>query len=123
MHIPESAYLSDEFLSPATTVFVAEITCILCAREVGIAVDTRWPPAGTVLIQMEGSTVLRRVELRRLRCPDCGGNTSTDEVTTRLLRRERTIDWRNEERPRRGRPPKWLVEQRKAAAMSERRTA
>src|SRR2546428_5195883 len=123
MHIPESAYVSDEFRSPTVTVFVAEVTCILCAREVGIAVDTRWPPVGTVLIQMDGSNVLRRVELRRLRCPDCGGNTSTDEVTTRLLRRERSIDWKREERPRRGRTPKWLSEKRKADGMSGPRTA
>ena len=123
MHIPESAYSANEFSSPATVVFVAEITCILCAREVGIAVDRRWPPVGTVLIQPVGSKILSRVELHRLRCPDCGGNTSTEEVTIRLLRRERPIDWKREERPRRGRPPKWFVEQRRAAGMSDRDTA
>src|SRR5947207_3040595 len=109
MHIPESAYSSDEFAKPATTVFVAEITCILCSRDIGTAVDTCWPPVGTVLIQLEGSNMLHRVEVRRLRCPDCGGNTSATEVTTRLLRRERSVNWKDE-RPRRGRPPKWLVE-------------
>lgn len=121
MLIPRSAYHSDEFPYGATTVFVAEIACILCSRVLGTAVDTRWPPVYSVLIQMEGSRVLRRVELSRLRCPDCGGNTSPTEVTARLLRREGVIDWRGE-RPRRGRPPKWLVAQR-AADPSENRCA
>ena len=77
MLIPESAHRSEEFPHGATTVFVAEIACILCGRVLGTAVDTRWPPVYSVLIQMEGSRVLRRVELSRLRCPDCGGNTVT----------------------------------------------
>ena len=123
MHIPESAYRSNEFPASATTVFHAEIACILCTRTVGTAVDIRWPPLTTVLIQMDGSKVLRRVELRRLRCADCGGNTAASEVTTRLLRREGAIDWRREQ-PRRGRPPKWLVAERAArAAASKKRPA
>ena len=122
MLIPESAYRSDEFPAPATTVFVAEIACILCTRLVGTAIDLRWPPLTTVLIQMDGSNVLRRVELRHLRCADCGGNTAATEVTTRLLRRERAIDWQKEQ-PRRGRPPRWLVAERAARAAASTRTA
>jgi hypothetical protein len=125
--IPESAFRSPEFppdLKPKptptlstsrTTVFVAEIVCIMCSRRVGTAVDTGWPPTGSVLIQAEGSTVLRRIQLNRLYCPDCGGNTQATEVTTRLLRRERPMNW-HDDQPHRGRPPKWLVEQRTAAA-------
>src|SRR5579859_7237840 len=121
MHIPESAFRSNEFPASATTVFVADIACILCARTVGTAIDVRWPPLTTVLIQMDGSKILRRVELRRLRC-DCGGNTAATEVTTRLLRREGAIDWRREQ-PRRGRPPKWLVAERAARAVASQRPA
>ena len=114
MHIPESAYHSKEFSSLRTTVLVAEIACIMCTHVLGIAVDSRWPPVSTVLFQTEGSTVLRRVVLARLRCPGCGGNTAPTEVTTRLLRREQPTDaWLDE--PRRGRPPKWLAAQRAAA--------
>ena len=122
MLIPESAYRSDEFPAPATTVFVAEITCLMCTRVVGTAIDLRWPPLMTVLIQMEGSRVLRRVELRHLRCADCGGNTSASEVTRRLLRRERAIDWQRDQ-PRRGRPPKWLVAERVARQSGSKKTA
>jgi hypothetical protein len=51
----------------------------------------------------------------RLRCPVCGGNTAADEVTVRSVRLEGPTDWKAD-RPRRGRPPKWLVEQRQADA-------
>lgn len=121
MFIPEPAYRSDEFSALATRVFVAEIACILCTRVIGTAIDTRWPPLNTVLIQMEGSAVLRRVELSRLRCDVCGGNTSPTEVTRRLLRHEGASD-REIDQPRRGRPPKWLVEARAARASASTRT-
>lgn len=121
MFIPESAYGSTELPSPppstttrkTTTVFVADITCILCSRGIGTAVAPNWPPVISVLIQLEGSHVLRRIALEWLRCPDCGGNSAPSEVTTRLFRHEHPIDWQQEQ-PRRGRPPKWLVAQRTA---------
>ena len=141
MFIPESAHRSSEFAQTQTpppsssststtttstnrmTVFVAEIACIMCSRTVETAIDACWPPAGSVLLQAEGSTVLRRIQLNRLRCPDCGGNTEATEVTTRLLRRERPIDWQNDQ-PHRGRPPRWLVAQRAvAASLGEHRDA
>ena len=119
MHIPESAYRSEEFSSSRNTVFVAEVACIMCTHVLGIAVDSRWPPVSTVLFQTHGSTVLRRVVLERLRCPNCGGNTAPSDLTTRLLRRERPSDPGADEKPRRGRPPKWLVAQRAAARALE----
>ena len=114
MLIPESAYRSADFPSAVTTVFAAEITCLMCSRTVGTAVDAQWPPTTAVLFQLEGSKVFRRVPLHQLRCPDCRGNTAPTEVEIRTLRRERPVDWHNE-RPHRGRPPKWLVAQRQAA--------
>jgi hypothetical protein len=127
--IPESAYQSTDLVSPEASsaapdptpstskirVFVADITCILCSRTVGTAVSTFWPPVASVLIQFDGSNVLRRVLLRRLRCSDCGGNTEAAEVTKKLLRLERPIDWQRDA-PVRGRPPKWRIAQRAAAA-------
>src|SRR5260370_29799583 len=87
-----------------TTVFVADITCILCSRLIGTAVDPYWPPVCSVLIQLEGSSALRRIALDRLRCPDCGGNTPPTEVTKRLLRPEPPSDLQQEQ-PRPRRPP------------------
>jgi hypothetical protein len=118
MHIPESVYRSQAFPAAATPVFVAEITCIMCTAVVGTAIDTRWPPVHAVLIEMEGSSALRRVALNQLRCPVCGGNTEATEVTPRLLRRERA-NWQ-QDRPRIGRPPKWLAAAREAARRSDR---
>ena len=118
MHIPESVFRSEAFPAPATPVFVAEIACIMCTAVVGTAIDTRWPPVLTVLIEFDGSRVLQRVELDRLRCPQCGGNTAATEVTPRLLRRDR-LDWRLD-RPRLGRPPKWLAALRATASPSDR---
>ena len=70
MHIPESVFQSEAFPAPATPVFVAEIACIMCTAVVGTAIDTRWPPVLTVLIEFDGSRVLQRVELdRALRIP------------------------------------------------------
>jgi hypothetical protein len=54
----------------------------------------------------------------RLRCAVCGGNTTANDVSIRTVRLEPAIDWR-EVRPRRGRPPKWLVEQRQAASSTD----
>jgi hypothetical protein len=114
--VSESAWSSAQLPSAANSVFAAELACLMCSRMVGIAIDVRWPPISTVLIRFEGSTVFKRVALHQLRCCDCGGNTAPTEVTIRTLRRERPLDWQNE-RAHRGRPPKWLVEQRRAARL------
>jgi hypothetical protein len=116
MLIPESVYRSVELPATKTPVFAAEIACLMCSRTVGIAVDTRWPPVSAVLFRVEGSTLFRRIPLHQLRCWECGGNTAPAEVSIRTLRREDPLDWQNEI-PHRGRPPRWLVEQRRAARL------
>jgi hypothetical protein len=124
---PASATTDDQAAAEATRpnpvvrrrVFVAEITCLLCGREAGTAMADRWPPTGPILFQppdAQTPTVVRA--WWRLRCAACGGNTAADELTTRSVRLEPVIDWR-EVRPRRGRPPKWLVEQRRADAVRD----
>ncbi len=93
---------------------VAEITCLLCARPVGTARADRWPPTGPVLFQPAGSSTARSLPtIWRLRCPVCGGNTAADDITVRTVRLEGPTDWKAD-RPRRGRPPKWLVVLRQA---------
>jgi hypothetical protein len=115
--MPESISLSAESPSAAATVFAADLACLMCSRTLGTAIDTRWPPMTAVLIKLEGSRIYKRVPLRQLRCPDCGGNTAATEVTRRTLRRERPVDWQAE-RPRCGRPPRWLVAQRRSTGLS-----
>ena len=100
-------------------VFVAEIVCLLCGREAGTATAEQWPPTGPILFQPPDAQAPTPVRAWwRLRCPVCGGNTAADEVTTRTVRLEPVIDWR-EVRPRRGRPPKWLVDQRRLRAVPD----
>jgi len=75
-------------LSPARPspqrVIVAEVTWLLCARPLA----AWW----------------------RLRCSVCGGNTAGSELVVRTARLVLPTDWQNE-RPRRGRPPKQLAAQ------------
>jgi hypothetical protein len=94
-------------------IFVAVITCRLCARPVGTARSHQWPPNAPILFQPADSpSASLVVAWWRLRCGMCGGNTAVTELTTRTIRVEQSIDWRSEQ-PCRGRPPKWLVEQRR----------
>jgi hypothetical protein len=48
---------------------------------------------------------------RRLRCDRCGGPLFLDEADT-VTRRHEEYNWLDE-RPRRGRPPKRLIEERR----------
>lgn len=126
---PPADYLEDALLSsqpvnvpssPAPVpacqrMFVAEIACLLCARPVGTARANRWPPTGLVLFQpASSSTASPLATIWRLRCPVCGGNTAVNELTVRTVRLEAPIDWQAD-RPRLGRPPKWLVRLRQAS--------
>jgi hypothetical protein len=100
-------------------VFIAEIVCLLCGREAGVAVAEHWPPTGPILFQPADKQEATQMRAWwRLRCVVCGGNTTANEVASRTARLEPSVDWR-EVRPRRGRPPKWLVEQRRAAAPND----
>jgi len=114
--ISESALRATRLFAPEAAVFVAEIACLMCSRFVGIAIATRWPPVGVVLLQPAGSATLHRCAVGRLRCLDCGGNTAAAEVERRSIRAEKSVDWQAMER-RRGRPPRWLVAQREAARL------
>src|SRR5436305_806561 len=53
----------------------------------------------------------------RLRCPRCGGSVYVDQVEI-VERRIEPVEW-EDDGPRRGRPPKWLVEQRRRKQQRE----
>jgi len=90
-----------------------EFGCLMCSRDFGILVCTNLPLCGAVTIQQPGGFRIQMAvdQLRSLRCPSCGGSVLPTEITREEVRVERRIDW-SRERPRRGRPPKWFVEQR-----------
>jgi hypothetical protein len=91
-----------------------EFSCLLCSRDFGVLVCTALPVCGAVTIQQpSGFHIEVSVEqFRFLRCATCGGSILPTDITREEVRLERRLDW-SEDRPRVGRPPKWLVEQRR----------
>jgi hypothetical protein len=99
--------------SRATRVLRAELRCYLCAETAG-AVESETAAAGMPPLARfcpaDGSPA-RVLAWRRLRCPRCGSSSLfLDEPETIVRRDERLdrLDW-DLDRPRRGRPPRWLV--------------
>ena len=94
-----------------------EFGCLMCAREFGVLLCAALPVGGVVTIQQPGGIHIELPiqRLRCLRCTACGGSVLPTEITWEEVRVERRINW-TEDRPRRGRPPKWLVEQRRRDA-------
>ena len=96
-----------------------EFGCLMCSRDFGILVCTNLPLCGAVTIMQPGGFRIQMAvdQLRFLRCTICGGSVLPTEITREEVRVERRIDW-SHERPRRGRPPKWLVEQRRQSGQN-----
>jgi len=94
-----------------------ELRCLLCARTIGSLEAEHWPSLGPMLFRQAGADLSVRIaDWRRLHCAFCGGNAYPDEVTTtRVYPPLRLVD---DDPPRRGRPPKWLVAARKAQVAS-----
>jgi hypothetical protein len=102
----------DEDQVPGRTAYLAELQCFLCGSLAGsIESDHKplppygvWHPAG-------GGRPRRIADWRALRCPRCGGALYAESVEA-VNRQDESDDLRREV-PRRGRPPKWLVEERR----------
>lgn len=91
--------------------FVVDLGCLMCGRDLGVLQSDTWPTYHPVLLRQTGAPPAQVADWRRLRCAVCGGAAIPTEVTCRLVRNEVPIDWAAD-RPRRGRPPKWLAAQR-----------
>ena len=99
--------------SPPIRVIRADLRCLLCTRALGVLEAQRWPTSDPVLIRPYGSaSAVQAAEWWNLRCPTCGGNAYPDEVEEVPVQ---PIFSREDVKARRGRPPRWLVEQRQAA--------
>jgi hypothetical protein len=108
---------------PARTYVVADLVCFLCGATAGTVAAEQRPPPVAYTYTPAGGAAVDVADWRRLRCPRCGGALFPDDVRIRRERPEPVAPWA-EERPRRGRPPKWLVEQRRREAEAlERRVA
>jgi len=87
----------------------ADLRCYLCAETFGAleAAPTLSMPAVARFCPADGSPG-RLLAWRCLRCPRCGSSSLVlDELET-VVRGVERVDWALE-RPRRGRPPRWLV--------------
>jgi hypothetical protein len=107
------AELQDQAPSPGWTVYVAELQCFLCGSEAGSVESDRKPlPVASMWHPADGGP-RRVVAWRELRCTRCGGALLAESIETVI--RHTVVDQPREQQrdaPRRGRPPKWLVEER-----------
>jgi hypothetical protein len=98
--------------TPGRTVYLAELQCFLCGSLAGSIENDRKPlPAYGVWRPADGSAAVRVADWRSLRCHRCGGALYTESVEA-VVRPDDSDELRREA-PRRGRPPKWLVEERR----------
>jgi hypothetical protein len=90
----------------------ADIKCYLCGALAGVIEADRERDPRRILFRRPGEQVAAALrDPRHIRCPRCGGATFLDDLTV-VTRRIETTNWL-EDRPRRGRPPKRLLEQRR----------
>jgi hypothetical protein len=94
------------------TYLLADLKCYLCGAMAGSIERERGVSGQKVAIERSGRVgLIDPWQTARLRCPRCGGSVYVDQVEI-VDRRTEPIEW-EDEGPRRGRPPKWLVEQRR----------
>ena len=98
--------------TPGRTVYLAELQCFLCGTLAGSIESDRKPlPPSGVWRPTDGSAPVRIADWRSLRCNRCGGALYAESIE--VVVRPDDSDELRREAPRRGRPPKWLVEERR----------
>ncbi|MCA1648570.1 MAG: hypothetical protein LC797_24945 [Chloroflexi bacterium] len=92
--------------------YLAELQCFMCGNLAGSIESDRKPlPPSVTWHPANGDQPQRLADWRQLRCGRCGGALFAESVEAVV----RYDDPQGSPRqvPRRGRPPKWLVEQRR----------
>jgi hypothetical protein len=98
--------------STSRTAYTAELQCFLCGSLAGsIETDRKPLPPNGVWHPAGGGHAQRVSDWRQLRCRRCGGALFAESIEA-LPQHDDSEELRREV-PRRGRPPKWLVEQRR----------
>jgi hypothetical protein len=103
----DRAVLTSRSMPRRVTRFIIELSCLQCARELGVLQSATWPTTAGRLLR-PGVPDMEVSDWRRLHCAPCGGSAVPVEVTRTVVRREAPIDWLAEQ-PRRGRPPRRLA--------------
>jgi hypothetical protein len=100
-------------MQPIIRTFVlADLKCYMCGAPAGSIQRERGDATPRVAIERGGKIgLIDASQTSRLRCPRCGGSVYIDQIEI-VDRRTEPLEW-EDEGPRRGRPPKWLVEQRR----------
>jgi hypothetical protein len=98
------------------TFFVADLKCYMCGSVAGSIESEQSLQGGGlgkgVLLRPAGrDEAVQVANWRHLRCDRCGGPLFLDETDV-ITRRYDEYNWLDE-RPRRGRPPKRLIEERR----------
>ena len=99
------------------TIYVADLKCYMCGSVSG-SIESEQSFTSTagsvrpVLFRKSASDQpIQIINWQRLRCDRCGGPLFLDETDV-ITRRYDPYNWLDE-RPRRGRPPKRLIEERR----------
>jgi hypothetical protein len=91
----------------------AEVKCYHCGHTSGVLRRMQDSPKAPTVYQSTDGTPAKVVRsLTDLRCERCHGSVYTDDFEVRYVYPK--VDFLDEDRPRRGRPPKRLVELRRA---------
>jgi hypothetical protein len=91
----------------------AEVKCYHCGHTSGVLRRPQGAqPAPTIFQNSDGGPAIIVKSLTDLRCARCQGSVFTDDFDVRYVYPK--VDFLDEDRPRRGRPPKRLVELRRA---------
>jgi len=99
---------------PVMTYLEAEVKCLHCGHISGVLRRQQGAAGAPIVFQnVDGGEPVAVKSLTELRCARCQGSVYTDEFDVRYVYPK--IDLlEDDERPRRGRPPKRLVELRRA---------
>jgi hypothetical protein len=99
------------------TFFVADLKCYMCGGVSG-SIESEQSLTGATVVarpvlfrKTAGEQPIQIINWKRLRCDRCSGPLFLDESDI-VTRRYDQYNWL-EERPRRGRPPKRLIEERR----------
>lgn len=97
--------------TPGRTAYLAELQCLMCGNTAGAIESDRKPlPPYGIWHPAAGGPRQRVADWRQLRCPRCGGALFAESLEA-VVRHD--AEELRREAPRRGRPPKWLVEERR----------